>query len=178
MQRILEQLRRGPGPLAAALAITVGLAACGPGTGGTGTGPIVAGTSFYGSTADPLAPGLLPCPAGCGTQAELAIGPQRIELGLPCQRFVHEGPWTFDSQGRAEVVGQWTSLQVVDGQSVAVQQPARLVLQQNGTDGDAAAVWLTVSDLAGRTLLETFELERRTTVGAALSCTAPVPAAP
>jgi len=172
MQRILEQLRRGPGPLAAALAIGFGLAACGPGTGGTGTGPITAGTSFYGGTAGLAAPGLQPCHAGCTTEAELAFGPERIELVLPCQRFVHEGAWTFDSQGRAEVEGQWTSLQEVEGRGVALQQPARLVLQQNGAEGGATVVELTVRDLTGRTLLAPLTLERRTTLGAALSCTA------
>ena len=170
MQRLPDRLRHGFRALVSTLALTCWLTACGPGTGGTGTGPVT-GASFYGTSAQPLAPGmLLPCGGHCDGQALLTIGPQRVELSLPCQRFVHAGDWAFDHQGRAELAGQLTRLVLVDGQTEILQLAVRLVLQKDPAAADDASLSLVVTDLAGQTLLGPLGLERQANGGAVSAC--------
>lgn len=74
------------------------LASCGPGTGGTGTGPVsfagdAGATAVTGASGTP-APGL-PC-TRC-TRIELRLDQGQIELRLPCGRFVFTGGWNPDA---------------------------------------------------------------------------------
>ena len=130
--------------LAAVFATLVALAACGPGTGGTGTGPIGATLGFSGGAgASATAPG-----AGCVrdcAQASLRLDTERVELVAPCLRFVYTGTWGVDTAGLAILAGTAET-----GSNTAPN--ATLRLQFSDATAASAQVTLTLTDSAGRTL--------------------------
>ncbi|WP_326535342.1 hypothetical protein [Pseudorhodoferax sp.] len=161
--------------LTAALALAACLAACGPGTGGTGTGPgVSAGLAqgSYSGTLDPgaLPPQLLPCGSHCGEQVALTVGTTRVELDMPCQRFVYEGSWSFDAQGQADLLGRWHQLTLVGGETTLVQQSVRLTLVASLPDDQGLRLQLTVTDLDGATLLGPLLVAQQGQASAAISC--------
>lgn len=112
----------------------------------------------------PLQP--LPCGSQCGGPATLDMDAERVELNLPCRRFVHEGSWAFDAQGRADLLGRWQQLVQTAGRTVMEQQSVRLTLQVEGS----AQLWLTVTDLAGMVVLGPLLLQQGSERDAASPC--------
>jgi len=140
--------------LAAALAATLALAACGPGTGGTGTGPIGATLGFSGSaTASTAAPGAA-CTTDCA-QASLRLDTERVELAAPCLRFVFAGTWGVDTTGLAVLAG---TAETAGGATVP---DSTLRLQFSDATAASAQVTLTLADAAGRTLAGPLTLLRQ-----------------
>lgn len=149
--------------------------ACGPGTGGTGTGPnmgaaLAEGT--YSATLDTSLPPVQPLPCGerCAGALVLSVGEARVELNLPCQRFVHEGHWAFDADGQAELTGRWSALVVSGGKTVLHEQSARLTLLASLPDGQGLRLQLVLRDLQGATLLGPVLLAQQPQPDAAISC--------
>lgn len=144
-------IRAGLCRLLIALLISLGLAACGPGTGGTGTGPSL---GFSGSltatttagTSSVTAPGA-GCPPDC-QQAYLRLEPERVELAAPCLRFVSTGSWLTDAAGLTVVTG---TLETTEGRVVATTQ-ATLRLQFSTAAATSPVVTLTLSDALGHLL--------------------------
>jgi hypothetical protein len=146
-ERLLRPWRRTL--LASLLAL---LAACGPGTGGTGVGPI----SFSGASAvtgaaagaivAPPAPAGLPC-STC-TPAELQLQQEQVELRVPCGRFVAAGPW--DPEASELVLAGTFTLTRADGPASA---PATLRLQFGPAGVASQQVIVTLVDAAGAPLV-------------------------
>ncbi|HVR49633.1 MAG TPA: hypothetical protein VMS38_07835 [Pseudorhodoferax sp.] len=177
MKRLLELFGHRVLRLAASAVVMAALAACGPGTGGTGTGPgmsagLAAGTynGLLNQGALPTVP--LPCGEHCGAEVSLSVSEARVELSLPCQRFVYDGHWAFDSMGQAELVGRWQQLVQVGDEAVLEQQSARLALTVGLPDEQGLRVQLTVTGLDGLALVGPVQLQggAQAKAGAAISC--------
>jgi hypothetical protein len=145
-ERLIQPWRRTALVLLLAL-----LAACGPGTGGTGVGPIsfsgpFAGTSgAIGAIVAPPAPAGLPC-STCA-RAELRLDDAQVELRVPCGRFVSAEPWNPDATELA-LAGTFT-LTRADGPASV---PATLRLQFGPEGARGQQVILTLVDAAGAPL--------------------------
>lgn len=146
-------------------ACLVALGGCGPGTGGTGTGPegsFIVGPST--SPGDPSAPdpnaivAILKsgCAAGCGASV-LQLDAGSVTFANGCLRFSHTGAWTLDDRRVAEVAGTFTA----SGQAQAAEGTLRLAF----TDDDA--VTATLLDGAGVTVLGPLALQRTGAAAAA-----------
>jgi hypothetical protein len=149
-----------------ALTLAAGLAACGPGTGGTGTGPITPTAGFSGGIAGGFTSGTAagganalppaaPCTADC-PQASLRLDTERVELAAPCLRFVFTGSWAPDAAGLAVLAG---TLETARGTATAMSN-ATLRLQFGSAGIDSVQVNLTLTDDAGRALLGPATLPR------------------
>jgi hypothetical protein len=163
-ERLIQPWRRAALVLLLAL-----LAACGPGTGGTGIGPVsFSGTFAAGSagTADVgaiAAPGL---PCSTCTRVDLRLDDGQVELRVPCGRFVFAGDWNPDA---TELVLAGTFERTrADG---IVSLPATLRLQF-GAEGVAGSrqVAMTLVDAAG-VPLAVATLQRGEGVAAPDTCT-------
>lgn len=140
MTNLFERPARWLACLAAALL----LAGCGPGTGGTGTGPIGVTLGFSGGTGASVAAPGTGCTSGCA-QASLRLDTERVELTGPCLRFVYTGPWGVDAAGLAVLTGTADT-----GGTTAPN--ATLRLQFSDATAASAQVTLTLTDSAGRAL--------------------------
>ena len=141
--------------LAVTLAITLALAGCGPGTGGTGTGPVTPTLGYSGSlfattttaASSTTAPG-----TGCATDCALAnlrLDTERVELTAPCLRFVFAGIWPLDASGTAELAG---TLETTRGTATATSN-ATLRLQFSTPSAASPMVTLTLTDATAGALL-------------------------
>ncbi len=140
-----------------ALAACVALVACGPGTGGTGTGPVNGVLTFTGGVGPSFsAPAASPCVADCA-QATLRLEVARVELAAPCLRFTHAGAWTVDAAGLAVVQGTVETA----GTAGTRTQLATLRLQFTEAPDDSRQVTLVLLDSDGRALLAPQTLDRR-----------------
>lgn len=134
--------------LAATLAITLALAGCGPGTGGTGTGPIAPTLGYSGSLFATTTAGAASTTApstGCATdcpQAHLRLDTERVELAAPCLRFVFTGIWPVDTNGLAVLAG---TLETARGTAIATSH-ATLRLQFSTASAASPVVTLTLTD--------------------------------
>lgn len=139
------------------------LAACGPGTGGTGTGPIGGSLGFSGTVGPGFGAGVSvqpPCTTDCATVA-LRLEDEWVEFRALCYRFVHQGPWEIDAKGAALVPGTLETRVQANGTTHTEQQPASVRLQFSGPRADSPQVELTVLDAAGQaTLLAPLVLHR------------------
>ena len=145
--------------LAAVLALL--LVSCGPGTGGTGTGPDISFSSVGPVLGiGPSAPGGTTC-AAC-TRADLRLQEGRIELLVPCGRFVFLGQWDPESAQLA-LPG---SFEPRGGTAV----PAVLHLEFNVAAGRSEQVSLRVAGAAGTLLVDPQVLLRRQEAAAADVC--------
>jgi hypothetical protein len=87
------------------LALLAGLAACGPGTGGTGTGPNQGTLGFSGNAGTSVVPPPgSDCQARCG-EVSLQLQEQRVELVAECRRFVYAGNWDVGANGELVLNG-------------------------------------------------------------------------
>jgi hypothetical protein len=164
-----------PAELLTSLWIACLLVACGPGTGGTGTGPNVGASlaeGTYTATLDPDFQPMQPLPCGdrCAGAMVLTVGEARVELSLPCQRFVHEGSWEFDADGLAELSGRWTTLAVRGDKTVLQEQSVLLTLVANLPDGQGLRLQLSLRGLDGVPLLGPVLLTQQPQQAAAVSC--------
>lgn len=133
------------------IALLLGVTGCGPGTGGTGTGPghwllLFTAVATPGTPTTPEPPGatcLAPCDA-----AQLRLEPLRVEFASPCHRFVRDGDWALDAAGAATWVGSLQEL-AAPGRGVTI---GSLTLQFAGPDPAAGPVTVTLRDAAGRVL--------------------------
>lgn len=138
----------------ALLAVLVAmLAGCGPGTGGTGTGPEV---QFAGSTAGTGVPPASQCVGSC-TNVLLVVGATATELSGPCVRFVHEGTWLRD--GEQEVVLPGLLVRTAGG--AARIETGSLRLQGAPDIATASQLSLSLSDAAGQPVLGPLMLQRQ-----------------
>lgn len=148
------------GRLVAASAL-LGLAACSPGTGGTGTGPI--GTlSYVGKPAPTFSLGPAPgaaCKDNCASVA-LVLEKERVELTASCQRFVHVGEWATNPEGLVVLYGVLQTTTFIGTQSKTDAVPAILRLQFSEGQADSKQVSIAVRDSEGHDLLAPLNLER------------------
>lgn len=150
------------------LAVLCLLAACGPGSGGTGTGPlgfssISASPGAGGSLPDPPAGpggGLFP-PAACTgdcTDVDLLLQAGRVEVTGGCGRFVFEGHWDTDESGQVLLLG------LFENPAVGVATAATLRLKFDGLPETSPFVTLTLTAEAGQTLMGPTVLGRVETI--------------
>jgi len=146
------------------------LAACGPGTGGTGTGPINGAVYFSGAGFTVGAP----CALHCGG-TDLLLENERVELNITCQRFVFTGPWEIDAQGLALLKGTLETTEFPNrGEAQTRTVAAEIQLQFSDTRADSSReVVVTVRDAQGNLLVAPRTLEQRPASAAAApgSCT-------
>lgn len=151
----MTNLFERPARWLACLATAVLMTGCGPGTGGTGTGPIGVTLGFSGGTgASTAAPG-----TGCTTdcaQTGLRLDTERVELAGPCLRFVSTGPWGVDTTGLAILTGTAET-------GGATAPNVTLRLQFSGATADSTQVTLTLVDSAGKALAGPLTLLRNDT---------------
>jgi hypothetical protein len=123
------------------------LAACGPGSGGTGTGPV---NLFFGGTTATGLPGTV---GGSVGPLQLRLQDASVELTSACGRFVFAGDWS----------GTAGSVLVLPGRidTGAQSAPATLRLQFSAAPSDSAQVTVTLFDAAGAVLLGPVLLDRR-----------------
>lgn len=149
-----------------AIAMLLALSACGPGTGGTGTGPIDGAASFAspgsfgGGAAAPAGPCVGPCPV-----VHLRLEPLQVEFRQDCLRFVHAGEWSVDAAGVALVPGR------IEGGSAGGAGTLRL--QFEGAPQESPRVAITLFDGGGTVVVGPLSLAR-VADGTAL----PLPACP
>lgn len=157
--------------LLATAATLLVLAACGPGTGGTGTGPILGAVNFSGSG---FASGA-PCAQHCGS-TYLRLENERVELSITCQHFVFTGPWEIDAEGLAVLNGTMETTDFAEGQTQTRTAPAVMRLQFSSARADSSReVVITVRDLQGNHLIAPLTLEQQPTAAAPESCTPGTP---
>lgn len=126
----------------AALGLSLWLAACGPGTGGTGVGPQL-GTYVLGSGSGPVEPGR---PFEAHYIAEFGDG--FVSLRGACFEFVYAGPWEVDAEGVLRVQGEARGVATGGDIDGAAFQRAVLTARP-GDEG----LHVTVQDLDGTLLL-------------------------
>ena len=144
--------------MALALAFTLLVGGCGPGTGGTGTGPRELLTFTSTGSAMVSAPGIgASCPAGSCDRIDLRLEDSRIDLFAACRHFVFTGAWNPDAVGLLVLQG---SVDTTAGTGTTTAS-AVLRLQFSDRDpADSAQVTATVSDLSGRVLVGPVGLQR------------------
>jgi len=173
---LFERARRtGTALLLAVLCAFAGaaLTACGPGTGGTGTGPIQGVFAFGGkldaNTAGPSDGAGAACVAACDAVA-LKLEDQRVEFSAACRRFVYAGGWAVNARGELVLDG---TLQTVTAQGT-VSAPARLRLQFSEPTPASMQVTAVLADVNGAALLGPVTLQSGLGgAGAAPACSAP-----
>lgn len=134
-----------------AAACLIALGGCGPGTGGTGTGP--EGSFIVGPATSTAPNGLGSARAECLVDCAaptLLLEAGKVSLAGTCLRFSHAGSWSVGDDGVALVTG---TLETTSG-GQTVTGPGTLRLQFAGAPDDAAtAVTVTVFDAAGSIVL-------------------------
>jgi hypothetical protein len=159
------------------------LVACGPGTGGTGTGPeptsqspVLAGSTISYTGIAPLPLSGIPTPAAtpipgstctalCGTgtgttSLSLQLQSQSIALHASCANFSYSGPWSISAQGEVNVEGRYETVITVNGQPSTSSQAARLNLLFDTPSADSSAVTITLRKIQGIVLLGPVRLDR------------------
>jgi hypothetical protein len=147
------------------------LSACGPGTGGTGTGPIN-GLSYGGTVGTTFGPGMsvgLPCAENC-LSVNLRLDEEKVEFIAPCYRFVHLGPWPIETSGVAELQGTLEITSFMNNQPKVDTIAAIMRLQFSEAKADSREVTLTVRGVDGRNLLNALTLQRGDGSQSASSC--------
>lgn len=139
----------------ALLAVLVGLSACGPGTGGTGTGPVAMSFGFSGTSGGAVfAPsaGVAGCDKIC--QVNLLLEEQRVELESSCTRFVYTGAWKVEGDNQLELKG--TVIRITSRGTIS--SPGSLRLRFSGPDASSQQVNATLLDTAGNVILGPLQL--------------------
>lgn len=150
---------------ACAFFTVLALAACGPGTGGTGTGPI---TGVFNQPGPVFSAGS-PCEANC-VGASLKLEIDRVEFTAPCQRFVYVGPWGVDEDGTAVLDGTLETTDVLNGQHQIAGRPAVMRLQFGPATATIREVALTVRDATGANLMAPVTLRQGTRAAVPATC--------
>jgi hypothetical protein len=147
--------------------LTLLLVACGPGTGGTGTGPmdgtptsttapgVYSGVFTVTPSANPATP--TGCTSCTATQAvSLQVQTDSIKVSSPCFTFTYAGLWSAAADGSVMVQGSYTQLSAT-APSGTLSQPATLTLRFGVGNN---SVQLSIQDAAGQTLLLPTTLQR------------------
>lgn len=161
----------------ATFALLLGLAACGPGTGGTGTGPVqTMAASFSGDAITGAAtaaggdglvtPGNPACAAGCG-RTTLRLDAALVELVAPCRRFVFNGASVVDANGLLVLSGLLDTSAAAGTTSATTTTPATLRLQFSERTLQSAQVTFTLTSESGALLLGPALLQRNDDAAAA-----------
>lgn len=151
------------------------LAGCGPGTGGTGTGPQDGLFSFGGRVGNSFGAGIsagVPCTDDCPA-VSLVLEREKIELLAPCRRFVHNGVWVVDAEGTVEAQGRFETTTIANGQSTVQSRDAVIRLRFSEGTPDSREVAIVLRDPAGASLLSPLTLQRGESAPGAGSCAAP-----
>ncbi|HYF20491.1 MAG TPA: hypothetical protein VEA40_21680 [Ramlibacter sp.] len=141
------------------------LASCGPGTGGTGVGPISFSTTLPLTGAASIAAASTPGCGGC-TRADLRLEEGRVELLVPCGRFVSGSDWNPQAQ-MLLLSGSFES--TAGGAPVAAQATLRLQFSREASDSEQVTV--TVMSLGGANLVQPLVLQRQAASNEGGSCT-------
>ena len=155
------------------LALLLGLAACGPGTGGTGTGPVqtlavsfsadaITGTTTAAGGDGVASPGSPVCATGCG-RTTLRLDAALVELVAPCRRFVFNGASAVDASGLLVLNGSLDTPTAAGTTTI----PATLRLQFSERTLQSAQVTFTLTGESGATLLGPATLQRNDDAAAA-----------
>jgi hypothetical protein len=143
--------------LLSVLALLLALISCGPGTGGTGTGPIEKSLTFSGALPPNTMLPVTQCETDC-SEWHLALEDDVVELRTACLRFAHTGSWRLEPNRRvADVEGSIELPQMVGMTSTA---PATLRLTFSAVPEESNHVTVTLLDADGRTLAGPRSLER------------------
>jgi hypothetical protein len=171
-----------------ALALSAWLAACGPGSGGTGTGETGAAFAVFGATAaslcDSRLPDALPCVGGVLSVASSSGAPASSAAYFSDP--VQGGKLTATIEGNsAELVDRCRALRFVGDWGITAGNDGRFfgsLTQGNGTTliasmsvsaatgGNTTDITVVLRDAAGGVLLGPLTLQRITTPAAALGC--------
>lgn len=137
------------------------IGACGPGTGGTGTGPDI---SFSSAVAGVSAGVAVPAAPGCSacTRIDLRLQDGRVEMDLPCGRFTFTGAWSAEAVV-LELAGSFQP-----GSGPAVPATLRLAFAPNAGTANEVTASLSAADAV---LLATQVLQRRAEPAPAGTCT-------
>jgi hypothetical protein len=127
----------------AAVGLVFLLTACGPGGGGTGTGPTLDFTSSADGAGKP-AGGV--AEVSCGLLS-LRLEEARVELSNSCGRFVFTGDWAADPNQQVVLSG------VLENSTTSSTVPVTLMLQFSATPDNSQSVTVTLTDGLGRTIL-------------------------
>jgi hypothetical protein len=148
-----------------AAALLGALAACGPGTGGTGTGPISFSGTLSGAAAGSATalPGVV-CRTSCDA-VSLALDEQRVELVAACRRFVYFGSWSVNAGGELVLDGSVET--TVSGGTASA--PGKLRVQFADKDTASQEATVTLTDAAGVILAGPAVLTRGVAEGGAPS---------
>jgi hypothetical protein len=130
------------------LAVFVFLAGCGPGSGGTGTGPIA--TQFF--TAATGLTGATGGIAGPAARVDLQLQNTGVDLTTDCGRFVFTGDWAVNAGGTVVLPGRFERT----GSSTV----ASLRMQFSEGVSDSRVVTVTLLDASGNVLLGPIALNR------------------
>ena len=172
-----------------ALALTTWLAACGPGSGGTGTGETGAAFVLFSATSaslcDTKLPDALPCVGGVlsitstpdilassvahfsnvaqGGTLTLTIQGNSVELVERCRKLRFTGDWGITADGDARFFGSYT----LDSMAPVIASVSLLPMPS----ANANELSVVVRDAAGRVVLGPVSLQQvATPVGATLAC--------
>ncbi|MDP3230646.1 MAG: hypothetical protein Q8N13_22095 [Acidovorax sp.] len=176
MTTLPDLARRALGAYALSILLLLALAACGPGTGGTGTGPVTGGTGtgpvtgVFGYGGPGFSAGA-PCVDDCQS-ASLVLENDRVEFTAPCQRFIYIGPWELDEQGVVVLEGTLETTDVVNGQSQTTRSHAVMRLQFNDAAANSREVALTVRDATGTNLVAPVTLQQGARAHTPATCSA------
>lgn len=165
MTTLPDLAKRTLGACALSALLLLALSACGPGTGGTGTGPV---TGVFGYGGPGFAVGA-PCVDDC-QGVSLVLENDRVEFTAPCQRFVYLGPWELDEQGVVVLEGTLETTDVVNGQPQTTRNPAVMRLQFSDAAADRREVALTVRDATGANLVAPVTLQQGARAHTPASC--------
>ena len=161
-----------------ALALTAWLAACGPGSGGTGTGETGAAFVVFNATSaslcDTKLPDALPCVGGVlsitstpdvlassvahfsnvaqGGNLTLTIQGDSVELVDPCRKLRFTGDWGITADGDARFFGSYTQ----DSMAPVISSVA--VLPTSSANANELSV--VVRDATGRVVLGPVSLQQ------------------
>ena len=164
MTTLPDLVRRALGACALSVSLLV-LAACGPGTGGTGTGPV---TGVFGYGGPGFSVGA-PCVDDC-QGVSLVLEDDHVEFIAPCQRFVYLGAWELDEQGVVVLDGTLETTDVVNGQPQTTRSPAVMRLQFSDAAAAPREVALTIRDATGANLVSPVTLQQGARAHAPATC--------
>ncbi len=173
-----------------ALAMLAILTGCGPGTGGTGTGPSIGSNSpttpifapitysgaqsmptavFGGSNAERAASVFGPSVSAL-RNAVLSLDTQRIDLRKACQAFTYAGDWSIAPDGTVNLLGTYSSTRILpDGQVDVSTLVAHLVLTFASGNINSTNLSATVRDSGESVLMGPFELQQSNGTGSTIT---------
>lgn len=123
------------------------LAACGPGGGGTGTGPI--GSLFFATGSVSVPSGV----AGASSAVQLKLQDTSVEFATECGRFVFTGDWAANAGATVVLPGRWDT--------ASRSSAATLRLQFSASPADSRQVTATLLDAGGNAIAGPVLLERQ-----------------